>query len=50
VVGLADRRFWIRGDVFGLEIALDEEGRYLGATWEGESVFEPAPGEVRGAP
>jgi hypothetical protein len=50
VVGLADRRFWIRGDVFGLEIALDEEGRYLGAAWEGDSVFEPAPGEVTEAP
>jgi hypothetical protein len=50
VIGLADRRFWVRGDVFGLEVALDEEGRYLGAAWEGDSVFEPAPGEVKEVP
>jgi inner membrane protein len=50
VVGLADRRFWIRGDVFGLEIALDREGRYLGAAWEGDSVFVEGAGRLRAAP
>jgi hypothetical protein len=49
-VGLADRRFWIRGDVFGLEIALDREGRYLGAAWEGDSVFVEGAGRLRAAP
>jgi membrane-bound metal-dependent hydrolase YbcI (DUF457 family) len=44
VVGLADRRFLVRGrDVFGLEIAVGPDGAYRGASWEGDSVFSSRP-------
>lgn len=40
VVGLSDRRYAARGrDAFGMEVAIGDGGEYLGATWEGDSVF-----------